>query len=149
MVSAIWVWLVTDIVQVEGKEMDVEIQGETKAEGEVGLAGSIQQGKQQVVKIYCQAWSEDSLPLGQRLCRAGPGEEGRGRDQAAPPFCRRRQEEEKLQQRLRVNNCRDLMSSRSNSYLLPADQYLWFLLFVQNQTESLIETRRCVRPYFD
>ena len=46
MVSAIWVWLVTDIVQVDGKEMDVEIQGETKAEGEVGLAGSIQQGKQ-------------------------------------------------------------------------------------------------------
>ena len=57
MVSAIWVWLVTDIVQVDGKEMDVEIQGETKAEGEVGLAGSIQQGEHQVVKIYCQAWS--------------------------------------------------------------------------------------------
>merc|ERR1711874_554333 len=32
--------------QVEGKEMDVEMQGKTKADGEVGLAGSIQQGKE-------------------------------------------------------------------------------------------------------
>merc|ERR1719239_1841239 len=33
--------------QVDGKEMDVEMQGKTKAEGEVGLEGSIQHGKQQ------------------------------------------------------------------------------------------------------
>ena len=40
--------LVTDMMQVEGNEMDVEMKGKTKADGEVGLEGSIQHGKEQV-----------------------------------------------------------------------------------------------------
>ena len=40
------------MMQVEGKEMDVEMKGKTKAEGKVGLEGSIQQGEEQV-RIDC------------------------------------------------------------------------------------------------
>ena len=40
-------------MQVEGKEMDVEMQGRTKADGEVGLDGSIQHGKEKV-RIDCK-----------------------------------------------------------------------------------------------
>ena len=44
--------LVTDMVhwctQVDGKEMDVEMKGKTKAKGKVGLEGSIQHGEDQV-----------------------------------------------------------------------------------------------------
>ena len=36
------------MMQVEGKEMDVEMKGKTKAEGKVGLEGSIQHGEEQV-----------------------------------------------------------------------------------------------------
>ena len=36
------------MIQVEGKEMDVEMEGKTKADGEVGLKGSIQHGKEKV-----------------------------------------------------------------------------------------------------
>ena len=68
--------LVTVWIQVEGKEMDVEMQGKTKAEGEVDLAGSIQKGKEQVRMEIAIEPKLDSLPPGQRLCRAGPGEEG-------------------------------------------------------------------------
>merc|ERR1719234_2822596 len=32
--------------QVDGKELDVEMEGKTKADGEVGLEGSIQHGKE-------------------------------------------------------------------------------------------------------
>ena len=44
--------LVTDMIQVDGKEMDVEMKGKTKAEGKVGLEGSIQHGEEQV-RIDC------------------------------------------------------------------------------------------------
>ena len=43
-------------MQVEGKEMDVEMQGKTKADGEVGLDGSIQHGKVKV-RIDCKCQS--------------------------------------------------------------------------------------------
>ena len=36
------------MIQVEGKEMDVEMEGKTKADGKVGLEGSIQHGKEKV-----------------------------------------------------------------------------------------------------
>ena len=41
------------MIQVEGKEMDVEMEGKTKADGKVGLEGSIQHGKEKV-RIDCQ-----------------------------------------------------------------------------------------------
>ena len=56
--------------------MDVEMEGKTKADGEVDLAGSIQKGKEQVRMEIAKEPKLDSLPPGQRLCRAGPGEEG-------------------------------------------------------------------------
>ena len=40
------------MMQVEGKEMDVEMKGKTKAEGKVGIEGSIQHGEEQV-RIDC------------------------------------------------------------------------------------------------
>ena len=40
------------MMQVEGKEMDVEMKGKTKAEGKVGLEGSIQHGEEQA-RIDC------------------------------------------------------------------------------------------------
>ena len=40
--------MVTGRIQVDGKELDVEMEGKTKADGKVGLEGSIQQGKEQV-----------------------------------------------------------------------------------------------------
>ena len=44
------------MMQVEGKEMDVEMdvemEGKTKAEGKLGLEGSIQHGEEQV-RIDC------------------------------------------------------------------------------------------------
>ena len=40
--------LLIDITQVEGNEMDVEMEGKTKDDGNVVLEGSVQQGKDQV-----------------------------------------------------------------------------------------------------
>ena len=45
--------LVIDHIQVDGEDMDVEMQGKTKAEGKVDVEGSIQQGKEKV-GIHCQ-----------------------------------------------------------------------------------------------
>ena len=45
--------LVIGSIQVDGEEMDVEMQGKTKAEGKVDVEGSIQQGKEKV-RIHCQ-----------------------------------------------------------------------------------------------
>ena len=42
--------LLIDITQVEGNEMDVEMEGKTKDDGNVVLEGSVQQGKDQVGK---------------------------------------------------------------------------------------------------
>ena len=42
--------LLTDSPQVEGNEMDVEMEGKTKDDGNVVLEGSVQQGKDQVEK---------------------------------------------------------------------------------------------------
>ena len=42
--------LLTDSPQVEGNEMDVEMEGKTKDDGNVVLEGSVQQGKDQVGK---------------------------------------------------------------------------------------------------
>ena len=45
--------MVIDHIQVDGEDMDVEMQGKTKAEGKVDVEGSIQQGKEKVGK-HCQ-----------------------------------------------------------------------------------------------
>ena len=45
-------------MQVDGKEMDVEMKGKTKAKGKVGLEGSIQHGEDQV---RMDIWSETLL----------------------------------------------------------------------------------------
>ena len=42
--------LLTDSPQVEGNEMDVEMEGKTKDDGNVVLEGSVQQGEDQVGK---------------------------------------------------------------------------------------------------
>ena len=42
--------LLIDSTQVEGNEMDVEMEGKTKDDGNVVLEGSVQQGKDQVEK---------------------------------------------------------------------------------------------------
>ena len=45
--------MVIGSIEVDGEEMDVEMQGKTKAEGKVDVEGSIQQGKEKV-RIHCQ-----------------------------------------------------------------------------------------------
>ena len=45
--------LLIDSTQVEGNEMDVEMEGKTKDDGNVVLEGSVQQGKDQVRRL-CQ-----------------------------------------------------------------------------------------------
>ena len=45
--------MVIGSIQVDGEEMDVEMQGKTKAEGKVDVEGSIQQGKEKV-RLHCQ-----------------------------------------------------------------------------------------------
>ena len=45
--------MVIGSIQVDGEEMDVEMQGKTKAEGKVDVEGSIQQGEEKV-RIDCQ-----------------------------------------------------------------------------------------------
>ena len=55
--------MVTGRIQVDGKELDVEMEGKTKADGKVGLEGSIQQGKEKVgIDFQCSSVLDAHLP---------------------------------------------------------------------------------------
>ena len=48
---------------MDGKELDVEMEGKTKADGKVGLEGLIQQGKEKVgIDFQCSSVLDAHLP---------------------------------------------------------------------------------------